>query len=266
MKLSNQEIIPTDSEKGRTYQLILPNNHIMVVPSVSTILSIIEKPALVPWAFNVGVEECFDAVAEKPDEFHSANDVKQYLKQEERTNESRKKAGGERGNAVHNAFEKALKDEAYSIDDYSPEYAGYIRMMEKFVEDYRPEAIAMEQRTASINEEFAGRFDAIVRIRKHPSRRRHESLVGKVVLLDLKTNAEGRVYPRMHLPQVEAYRFAYEETGEGGIDECLVVGIGQERFSPCVSYATIDTFRHIKDAYEAFRIMENNNPNGRKKR
>jgi hypothetical protein len=118
----------------------------------------------------------------------------------------------------------------------------------------------------SLENGYAGTLDAVCTIRKHPKRRKHESLVGKTVILDLKTNKDAKVYTPDNLLQVDAYREALLEMGyERDIDGELVLAVGPERYTPCLNYYPRGTFHTVLKCFNALEEAKSMNPNGRKK-
>jgi hypothetical protein len=264
--IKQKHIIYNDSDNGRTYTVDIGNDSVIDLKSVTTFMDVLQKPALVPWAYNVGVKETFEVMRDLEEPFLSPEEVKQYLKERERDINAQKNKGGTRGTAVHHYLECEIKGIEYDVD---PAYTGYWDQVRRFLDDYQPEFYATEIAVVSLEHEYAGRLDNLCKITAHPPRRRHRSLIGESGVMDLKSNKEGSVYPRAHLPQVEAYKHGVEEMTIGSqlpfdLSFALVVAVGQKRYTPCVSYANLNTFLAVKNAYDALNTMERANPNGRK--
>ena len=273
MKLSQDQIYAVEKDGDRTYAVNTDDGEILL-PSVTTIINfVMNKPALPPWAFNTGVKSTLDyikSLAASVPEGMSVLDsileldvgtVKLALIDREATQKHEMERGGERGVEVHEVLEAIANGREFT---YSRSVAPYVETLKKWVMDYAPEFHTSEFKVASLAHGYAGQFDGTCTIHKHPPRRRHESLVGKRVLLDIKTNSSGAVYTETHLPQVEAYRHAYWEMGGDGIEAALVVGIGPDgKYTPCISYARIETFLKILDLYKEMRWMKQQNPNRR---
>jgi hypothetical protein len=264
--IKQRHINSNDSEYGRTYTIDIDDDHVIDVPSVTTMVDVLHKHALVPWAYNVGVKETFDLMIDREEPIISPSEVKEILKKEERDINAQKNKGGARGTTVHNYLECEIKGVEY---DVAPAYQPYWDQVRQFLDDYQPVFYGTEIGVVSLEHEYAGRLDNICKITAHPPRRRHRSLVGEVGVMDLKTNKEGAVYPRAHLPQVEAYKQGLIEMTSDSqlpfpITFGLVVAVGLKRYTPCVSYANFDVFLAIKNCYNALNTMERANPNGRK--
>lgn len=262
LSLSQDQIENHENDDGRTYSIYLDDG-VLVVPSVTTVMNVIEKPALVPWAFNVGIEETFRLFKEMPDDMGFIADhqgVRKMLNTLERTPKERKEDGGRRGTIIHDNLAAVFA--GHEIKDVPEIVLPYVAQLKKFLDDYDPIIIASELKVAHIEQKYAGRFDAIIIPQKHPARRRHPSLVGKKVLLDIKTNKDGRVYADQHLPQVEGYKAAYRDMG-GEVDEAMVVALGPDKYGVTVSYAHPELFFSIVETYDHYQKMKKANPNGR---
>lgn len=249
-------------------------------PSVTTIIgSTLDKPALTPWAYKTGVEGAIYAI-QREVSLHgklstlqdwvgslSYDSLKGDIAAYGKDIESKKTEGGDRGLAVHEWVQAYANDILTSVE---PEHQRYIDSLERWLEDYEPQFISTEQKIIHPGLGYAGTFDALAVIGKHPPRKRHKDLTGKLCLIDFKTNNQGAVYADQHLPQVEAYAEAYTNAmGGEQIDERLVVGIGpmsndKPKYQTTVSYATINIFTPLLEYYKQRETMRAANPNKRK--
>jgi hypothetical protein len=262
--ITQDQIKQITNDKGRTYE-VEHDGDLLKLPSVTTIINFTcNKPALVPWAYKLGVQGAFEIMSDDSIATPlSEGELRMAMDERELGHKDALEKGSSRGIDVHDALEAIIRGNEY---DYSLSSKSFINTLMKFIEDYDPEWLLTEYKVASLEYEYAGQFDAVCIPRKHPPRRRHEDLTGLTCLIDIKTNTEGRVYPETHLPQVEAYSKAYKEMGgEYEIDRNVVIGIGPEgKFQPCVSYARFETFKKILDLYTELQWLKNNNPNKRK--
>lgn len=263
--IKQKHITSNDSDNGRTYTVDLGEDAVIDVMSVTTMMNVLEKPALVPWAYNHGIKEAYEVMINAEENILSPYEIKDILKDEKRDIESEKNKGGTRGTAVHKYLECEIMGHPYDVD---PAYQPYWDQVLRFLNDYQPEFQATEIKVVSLEHGYAGRLDNLVTIKAHPPRRKHRSLVNESGVFDLKTNKDGKVYPNSHLPQVEAYKNAAIEMTEGNLPFELTFGLvlaaGLQTYQPCVSYATIDTFLAIKNCYDALYKMGRSNPNARK--
>ena len=227
MNINQDQIKQINDPDGRTYRLEIDGVEYVFI-SVTTVLGfLLNKPALPTWSFNVGIENTCELISNEAqraieqdnvDEFmlHAANmnwlQVKKHLRDTRQTHDAQAQSGADRGIIVHRAFECRIKGIPLDIDETKP-YKSYIKQMDKFLKDYNPEFHESEMKVVSMDHSYAGTLDTVCTIKKHPKLRKHTPMVGKKVVLDLKTNREGKVYPMVHFPQIDAYQMAYEEMG-----------------------------------------------------
>jgi hypothetical protein len=277
LKIKQEDIIQVNSDDGRYYELEI-NGTIHKLVSVTTVIgTLLNKPALVPWAYNVGIEETVKALKEKI-EFYVENDmpidaetilsvnwedVKKYLAEKERSYDKRRGEGADRGILLHSCLEARIAGE--DLPEGHEQVSDYLASLDKFIKDYDPEFHESEMKVVSLQHGFAGTLDTVCTIHKHPPRRRHPSMVNKRVVLDLKTNKSGSIYAIPHFSQLDAYGIAYEEMG-GQYDAGMVVAIGPENYSPNVNYYPKGTFLKLLEAHRALEIGNESNPNARKKK
>lgn len=168
------------------------------VPSVTTVLGVLDKPALPWWGMQQGVEGVLELVRRRvlretmwpdteggicgferlrrdelgieylvPAEWERADvaAVVDLLTHEKMTvNHVRDKAAS-RGTAVHDAFELWCR-EGHKPDPamFSEEEAGYVRGLLAFLADVDPEPLDCEVMVGSVEHGFAGRYDVRLRI------------------------------------------------------------------------------------------------------
>lgn len=126
-------------------------------PSVTTILNVIAKPALVPWAAKVTAEfavENLDEVARRKEA--DPDDAVSYLKGAQW---KAKNKAGLKGTEIH-----ALA-EAYStgapLPPVSPGAVPYVTSLTDFLKDHRPEPLLTEKTVFNVEKRYAGTFDGI---------------------------------------------------------------------------------------------------------
>lgn len=275
-----------DSSDGRYYEIEIDGEIHKLVSVTTVINSVMNKPALVPWAFNIGVEEAMGLVAEdaaraikdgREEEFALALSagagvpMKDRLRTTGRTHDSRREDAAYRGTFIHSLLEGRIKEqkgEFFVPLDVEPgsEAERYLDSLDKFIKDYDPEWHESELTVFSLTHGYAGTLDAVCTIRKQPKNKRHKKLISKKVILDLKTGKDGRVYPESHFPQLSAYKEAYYEstTEFNQIDESIVLAIGPENYSVGVNYFEPLCFNAILDVYNMMQRCREANPNKRK--
>jgi len=252
-------------------------------PSVTTIIgSVLDKPAITPWAYKSGIEGALYVLQQEATAAKKLNDIQDYvlnttpdllaneIKTYGKDIESKKNDGGNRGLIVHEWVEAVANNKPEP--NVPPEQEPFINSIYAWLEDYEPVFLESEQKIVHPGIGYAGTFDALAVISKHPPRKRHTDLTGKTCLIDFKTNNQGTVYADQHLPQVEAYAEAYTNAmGGSPIDERVVVGIGpakdnKPKYQTTVSYANFQIFAPLVEYYKQRELVRAANPNGRKKK
>jgi hypothetical protein len=241
--------------------------------SVTTVLNILSKPALIPWAFKLGVEETLAALHEIEGGIPAYDRIYAAIKENQGTPKDRSGEGASRGTELHAVLESRIagglqdipEDIATMAMGATMTYPEYVASLDKFIYDYEPEWHESELKVVNLELGYAGMLDAVCTIHKQPSRKRHENLVGKKIILDLKTNNEGRVYPEAHFPQIDAYATAYVSMGYEPHDREAILAIGPKTYSVGVNYFEGECFLPILQAYQVLDRSKKLNPNGRKK-
>lgn len=168
-----------------------------LVPSVTTILRVIDKPALVGWAARETAGAAWDQrfALQRINERESAVDLLKNARFRSMNRAALK------GTTVHRVAEALERDEA--LPEFSEEEAAYVDSFVAFVTAFRPRFVHVEGTVFSDAFEYAGTFDFVAEID------------GYLVLGDHKTGKD--VYPEVAL-QLAALRYAdriwNRETGE----------------------------------------------------
>lgn len=223
------------------------------VPSVTTVLEVLDKPALPWWGMGVGAEGTLKLVQLGLLRWATVNDTRvlvyqdgdiwrvagkdeaiALLNKQKLTVNHVKDEAGDRGNAVHDALEVWAKDGRLpEVSIYPEEQQLYVLGLRNFLEAVQPEPIASEVMVGSLKHGFAGRYDIRWRIPRDcevvyhvtPKKGPHvATLKAGKLLSDLKTSKD--FYETTHPRQLEAYEEAsiecgYEPTDARGV---LVVG------------------------------------------
>lgn len=156
----------------------------LVVPSVTTILGNLNKPALVNWAAK---EVASYAVDNLPAwEALPPDDAIDLLKRAPYRNMSKK---GDIGTAVHAAIEATASEETAPVID--PDLLPYVAGAIQFFEDMVDEVVHLEVTIFNRAWQYAGTTDAILKLKD-----------GRLVIADWKTS--NRIYPETAL-QLQAY-------------------------------------------------------------
>lgn len=173
--------------------------------SVTTLLGVLDKPALVSWAANETAKAAvanIDTVAQLLRSDGAEAAVEYLSKARYKRAPGRTMTAKDLGSAVHTAVESYVLN-GRRPDDLDPDVAPFVFQFERFLDAYQPEFVAAEVTVFSPAGEYAGTADAFVRIGGTP------------LILDYKTSWEsydGRGRPKKPYPEVAlqlaAYRYA----------------------------------------------------------
>lgn len=170
------------------------------VPGVTTLLSKgLPKPAIPYWA----AKSVAEYVADHADAVETLRGIGrgpmvQALKE---VPWQKRDEAAVRGTDVHDLAERVIHGESVDVPDH---LAGHVEGYARWLDAFGVEALLTERPCASREHWYAGKFDAIVRLR------------GEVWLLDWKTSSG--VYGETGL-QTAAYARAEFYTGDGGPDD-----------------------------------------------
>lgn len=247
----------------------------MEVPSVTTVLEVLDKPALSWWGMTVGAEgvltlhnmgllrsvplgqqrilACAGPVGEGTGlVVAGVEQVVDLLNTHKLTVNHVKRAAGERGQAVHDALEVWANDGTLPDPEmYPPEEQGYVQGLLAFLQDVpSAEPVASEVMVGSVEHGFAGRYDLRFRttethrVVKHRTPVRgpqYAELPMGLYLADLKTSKD--VYATSHFRQLEAYEGASIECGYEPTDGRGVIHVSREGYYKFVrSKASFEDF------------------------
>ena len=182
------------------------NIHGLLYPSVTTILKVISKPALVPWALLQGI---------KIQKEHNPQTNQEALRIFNEVSEKAKT----RGSNIHHLQEAFFKYGELP-DLLAPD--GYFKALQAFHKDYEIEPVFVETELYSTRYQIAGTCDFMGLIKE----RKRETW--KVVVADWKTNAKATIYKEVQL-QLSAYAHMAREMGLlTDIDTLFVVVFGED--------------------------------------
>ncbi len=233
----------------------------VTVPSVTTILDVLNKPALPWWGMKVGVEGLLTLNAAgivdvgSYDESNT-DEIVSLLTQEKLTVNHVKGKAADRGTSVHTAFEKWTIDGTIPDPQFFPEEERlYVQGLANFLTDAKLEPVASEVTVGSKSDGYAGRYDLLAyyggeEVCTHltPKKERREALEPGLYLFDLKTSSG--VYPGSHFRQLAAYAKASVECGYDEPDDCAVINVQKDgRYQVKVSNATYEDFDVVRQVW-----------------
>lgn len=223
-----------------------------VVPSVTQILGALDKPALIWWGMQTGVNglaALHRQGVEIP--WEDPEGCCKLLTEHKLTVNHVRDTAATRGQSIHDALEAfAATGEIPDLDQFLAEDRGYVQGLARAMLALTPEFVATEVMVGSAVHGFAGRYDAKCVID------------GRTVLIDLKTSK--RTYPTQML-QMAAYALADAEMGNDPVDGCLVVNVHADGSHEITeSYATAEMFLGVKAAWEAMQELKAAKPRKRR--
>lgn len=242
----------------------------IVVPSMSDVKDILDKPALPWWGMKIGIQSTLDVLGGESDFAQTAryvgwpefDQVLEEIKSQKLTvNHVRDKAG-DRGTNVHKALELWADTGTIPVPDvFGPEERGYVQGLKDFLYDSEATPLASEVMVGSLEWGFAGRFDLIAEIPEgrhvfvHRTKKgrgdRCEEIPAGKWLLDLKTSKD--VYAS-HMLQLAGYELAYQECYGEDTDFQGVIQVSEDgRYKLVQSRATPYHFKSLKQLYDSLK-------------
>jgi hypothetical protein len=208
-----------------------------VVPSVTSLLSIINKPALVNWAANTAVE-CIQGSI-NPGVSYDEIQLHTIFEAGRKAHFQKKVDAGNIGSLVHKWIEQYIKNEnpATPINEGLRESIDHFM---KWVVKYDVKFLLAEQVVYSKRYKFAGMLDFICTIE------------GKMYIGDTKTSSG--IYNEYFL-QTAAYRYArHEEFPEEKYAGQLIIRIGKDGE---FEFAVVRDTKTYQDMFRAFLSAQN---------
>lgn len=202
----SQPATAVTTEDGRTYVHPVTKERFT---SVTTILSIIDKPYIPQWYGKLAACEVLDNISLIPgmsripicDDGKCRRCIPCWIKHLSRAGERERNAAGNRGSRVHHVAEHLALDGV--ILPHREDIAPYVQQFLRFVERYRPTFDASEVTVLNRTHGWAGTLDAVVRVEWMPKRLHH--LISVPCLADYKTSKHVDFVASL---QVAAYRHA----------------------------------------------------------
>lgn len=221
------------------------------LPSVTTILSILNKPGLDWWGWNLGMKGTLEFLQrELTIEDLDVHGLREGLMKEKLAPNHELKRSGQRGTRIHGVFEAWVKNDGWlpEIEDDNPD-AGYFHALCDYLKEEQPEIVETEQPVWSLRHGYAGTLDAVTKSSD---------------VLDLKTqnniDTHGKVkplvaYDNYHL-QVEAYAHAREEMGVPINNRAIVVLGASGDYKVFPGQGSFEQFLAVKNCWEHLQQLK----------
>jgi hypothetical protein len=224
--------LPMDATTRSTEVMAYVRENGQQLPSVTTVLGMLEKPGLMWWSEKLAVAGCIELARDGGLPLKTEAALGQLTRHGLRHFQvSEQKA--ERGklsheDIVHLAAGRTLPP----LSEYPEDQRGFIQGLASFLADYRPSIEASELMVASLEHGFSGRLDVIgtLGVKTQPNGRPAPRGRGQI---DLKSHDElprtkgGKLktpYPE-HQLQVGLYEVGYRESGYEPTDWRAIVRV-----------------------------------------
>ena len=224
------------------------------VVSVTTALSVLDKPALPWWGMQVGVAGVLARLHENDEAMWNRDTgnllpvdevVKELTKHKLTVNHVKTKAA-DRGVGAHHALEQLAATGRLDLSKIEPEDQGYASAVLDWWLEAKPTECVTEQMVGSRKHGFAGRYDLDCRLD-----------VARC-LVDLKTS---KAAYESHMLQLEMYGIAAAESGYGKFDNKYVLRAGADGTYEFVrSYATAGQALDVLRCYKAIQQLKKSKP------
>lgn len=179
---------------ARRANMYFVDNVDMPLPSVTTILGVMSKPALEFWKIKTAVTSALTDPSQSVEEAMASI----YKKRD---------TAGDEGSNAHQILEHIAKEGDDGVE-YQGKVGRYVEAYRKFVQEMPHKTIFTEKTVYSTKHRFAGTLDTVL-----------ELTSGRRVLVDFKTS--NFIAPEFDL-QLKAYKMALEEMGEK-TDGCAIL-------------------------------------------
>lgn len=212
---------------------------------VTTILSTLAKPALIPWAVKMTTD--YIATQLKAGKAYDELQIQSILKEAKLAHRKKKEDAGDLGSLIHNWIERYIKGEKPEMPTNEKMQKAILSFL-KWTKDEKVKFLKSEQPVYSRKYNFAGTCDFTCEID------------GKKYVGDVKTS--NAIYNEYML-QVAAYRYCLQEEFEGqDYDGMIIVRVPKDdsdieivRFNNYKELAT--TFIHLLFVYRQLQLMTN---------
>jgi hypothetical protein len=202
----------------RAYKLVEADGKATRMPSVTTILDVLDKRALKNWFEDHGARGTLAAVrmGELDPLIHTDEEAIGIVRALGLGADAARNKAARRGLSIHDALEVYCRTaELPGPESLDENHRPYLQGLARALLDLDPHPTVVEQITCHPELKYAGRLDlrAIV--------------AGKDTIIDLATNSSGRGYAEKHI-QVRGYEAAEVALGAEPAERLLIVGIGPD--------------------------------------
>lgn len=220
-------VIFKDTEEGHFYSV---DGKDVMMPGVTTVLKVLGKPALVPWAAKCAAKAFGEKIKKEGRLPNDSKELEDWIKEASKAPTKERNAAGENGTNIHKSIDEYLSGKPSS------------EPINHFVDWERAckwTFVAGDTPVASVKHLYGGRLDSLFRDEQD-----------RLVLVDFKTSKG--VYPD-HLIQVGAYSMAFEETYGLKVSRAGILHIrpGGVKWIECKNLKAAETaWVNVRNLYE----------------
>jgi hypothetical protein len=202
--------------------------------SVTGVLKILDKPALIPWAEAAGAIGAARLAEMGELQGVPMEDVPSLVRLHGLGADAKRDEGAGRGTLVHDALSAYMTTGSPpSLRNFDPRLHGYVQGLSRWLVKASPTPTMVEAIVGSVTHSYAGRLDL------------RADIGGVDTLLDVKTNPKGRAYLEAHA-QLQGYAVACEECGYPAPERMVVIAVGEDgSFSETECQATPEDWLSI---------------------
>jgi hypothetical protein len=228
------------------------------VISVTSALSILDKPALRSWYGRMDAEAVLSLERDGELTGVPTDQAIFVTRQRGYGAEAKRDAGATRGTAVHEALRAYVQEGTIpTLEGLSDEVRGYVQALSSWLVDASPEPVMSERIVGSPKYGFAGRFDLLADLRTNddPADSDSPTRIART-LIDIKTGAAHK-YPEAHIQVGGGYPLAFDECGIEQPEATLIVSLDESGFyKTAPALGTPDQFLSVLNAHRAVRSVE----------
>lgn len=183
---------------------------------VTTVLNVISKPALIPWAVKMAVEYVSEHLTDIVDAMNNSEPEKynEILKEAKKAHTKKRDDAATKGTDIHSQCEEyinaMIKGEFYEIDADNDQLIKFVQ----WVKEHDVKFLASEKKMYSESLWLAGTCDFVAIVD------------GKKLVGDIKTTSG--IYDLTPFMQCAAYRTMLEEMGETDFEGSVIVRLGKD--------------------------------------
>lgn len=219
---------------------------------VTTVIGILNKPALIGWAANMAVDHIYESVGIKPGKAALITINSEVLEEARNAHARKRDEGAEKGKDTHFYIEAIIKSAIDTNGGFIPQVNSFpdpqVEKFCKWANEKSVQFLASEKKMYSQKDMLAGTADFVCFIE------------GKKYVGDIKTF--NRMYDMSPFLQTAGYRYMLQEMGEKDFHGSVIIMLGKdgsfgEFFRVDDSGEDVTTFLQLLAVYRAITLFKN---------